>query len=480
MNTGIPTELISINPANGTIAGRVTITSRQELDKMVDAGWSAFCESGWKELFPHERAATLREIANRLHAERETLARLQMSDNGKPLPECRGMVNYAIGAFRYYASACETLETEVTPSRAQYVSMTVLEPYGLVATITPWNSPIMSDATKVAPALAAGNAVLLKPSENAPLLAPELARIATESGLPKNLLQVVQGPGSDIGAALVAHKGVQMISFTGGTDTGRVIGRSAADRVVPAALELGGKSPHIICADADLDLAVPGVVSGIFSSAGQSCVAGSRLFVESSIYETVLEQVVIRSKEIRVTAPDADGVEMGPLASFRHREQVEAFVARAREEGGRVLCGGARPRGDKYRDGAYYLPTVIDGLQPHSASCQEEAFGPVLVVLPFTDDADLISQANDTPFGLAAGVWTSDFKRSWHLGRALDAGSVWINTYKQSVTSTPFGGFKMSGIGREKGLDGLKLYAQTKSMYFGLQDTPMPVSKWAK
>lgn len=470
-------ELVSTNPATGAEIARVPVTSPEELNATVQRAWQAFHHSGWKALLPHKRALVLHAIADGLVAEKEALARLQMQDNGKPLGECRGMVESAIGTFRYYAGVCETLETDVTPARGDYVSFTVLEPFGVVAAITPWNSPIMNDATKVAPALAAGNAVILKPSEDSPLLAPELARIARAAGLPEGLLQVVQGRGADVGAALVAHPGVRMISFTGGTTSGRAIARVAGDRLVPAALELGGKSPHVVFADADREHAVAAVVAGIFGSAGQSCVAGSRLFIEQAIYDEVLAQVVARAKTLRVAAPDAEGVEMGPLASFHHRERVAAFVERARAEGGRVLCGGAAPTGPAYEAGAYYLPTVIDGLAYDAVSCQEEAFGPVLVALPFKDEADLIAQANGTAFGLACGIWTESFKRAWRIGRALEAGSVWINTYKQSVTSTPFGGFKNSGVGREKGIDGLKLYAQVKSMYFGLHEQPLAVAK---
>lgn len=475
--SGTAQEIISTNPATGAEVARVAVTTRPELDAMVERAWHAFRHSGWKSLLPHRRALVLQAIADGLQAEKESLARLQMQDNGKPLGECRGMVDSAIGSFRYYAGVCETIEGEVTPSRGDYVSMTVLEPFGVVAAITPWNSPIMNDATKVAPALAAGNAVLLKPSEDSPLLAPELARIALAAGLPKDVLQVVQGRGADVGAALVAHPGVRMISFTGGTTSGRAIARVAGDRLVPAALELGGKSPHVVFADANLEHAVAAVVAGIFGSAGQSCVAGSRLFIEASIYDQVLSAVVARARGLRLALPDADGVEMGPLASFHHRERVAAFVDRARAEGGRILCGGAAPTGGDFDQGAFYLPTVIDGLDAQALSCQEEAFGPVLVVLPFKDEEDLIAQANGTAFGLACGIWTENFKRAWRIGRALEAGSVWINTYKQSVVSTPFGGFKNSGIGREKGIDGLRMYAQVKSMYFGLHEQPLAVAK---
>ncbi|MBW6396917.1 aldehyde dehydrogenase [Roseomonas sp. HJA6] len=470
-------ELVSTDPATGAVVGSVRVTTPAELDTMVERAWQAFHNSGWKTLLPHRRALILHAIADGLVAEKDSLATLQMRDNGKPLAECRAMVDSAIGTFRYYAGVCETIETDVTPRRGDYVSITVLEPFGVVACITPWNSPIMNDATKVAPALAAGNAVLLKPSEDSPLLAPELARIALKAGLPAGMLQVVQGRGAEIGAALVAHPGVRMVSFTGGTTTGRAIGRTCGDKLIPAALELGGKSPHVVFADADLDHAVAAVVAGIFGSAGQSCVAGSRLFIEAPIYDEVLKRVVDRAKTLRVAAPDASGVEMGPLASFHHRDRVIRFVDRARAEGGRILCGGAVPEGPDYAKGAYYLPTVIDGLPTDALTCQEEAFGPVLVALPFQDEADLIAQGNGTAFGLACGIWTESFKRAWRVGRALEAGSVWINTYKQSVTTTPFGGFKNSGIGREKGIDGLRLYAQVKSMYFGLHEQPMSVAR---
>lgn len=476
--TGIEvSEIISINPADGSISGRVPVTRMQDLNGILAEAWIAYRESGWAQMLPHKRAEVLNKIADQLLAEKEMLAVLQMRDNGKPLAECRGMVEYAVGAFRYYASACETLETAVTPTRGKYVSFTVLEPYGVVATITPWNSPLMNDATKVAPALAAGNAVVMKPSEEAPLLAPELARIARQAGLPQGLLQVVQGRGADIGAALVSHPGVRMVSFTGGTSTGRAIGKIAAEKIMPVALELGGKSPHIVFADADLQQAEAAVIAGIFGSSGQSCVAGSRVFIERSIYDEFLERIVERARKIRVAAPDSEGIEMGPLISTGHRDRVHRFVMNAREEGGKVLCGGDIPDDATLKDGAYYPPTIITGLDSTANACREEAFGPIMIVLPFDDEEDLIAKANNTTFGLAAGIWTEDFRKAWRIGRAIEAGSCWINTYKQSVTSTPFGGFKDSGIGREKGLDGLRLYSQIKSMFLGLQTEPFPVAK---
>jgi betaine-aldehyde dehydrogenase len=470
-------ELVSINPADGSVVAAVGATQAREIDAVVERAQAAYQRSGWAQLRPDRKAGVMHEVARRLIVEKERLAILQMRDNGKPLAECRGMVDAAAGAFRYYAGVIETHETEVTPPRGDYVSLTVLEPFGVVAAITPWNSPIMNEAQKVAPALAAGNAVILKPSEETPLLAPELARICLEAGLPEDQLQIVQGTGEEIGAALVAHPGVRMISFTGGTDTGRAIARIAGERLIPTALELGGKSPHVVFADADLEQAIAAVASGIFGSSGQSCVAGSRLFVQESVYRQVVEGVAERAQKARVAAPDDPAVEVGPLASFRHRDKVMRHVREGLRQGGNVLAGGAAPDGDIYAHGAYYQPTVIEGLGHDARLCREEIFGPVLVALPFRDETDLIAQANDTSYGLACGIWTESFKRAWRVGRALEAGSVWINTYKQSSISSPFGGFKDSGIGREKGVDGLRLYAQVKSMYFGLHTQPFSIAK---
>jgi betaine-aldehyde dehydrogenase len=356
----------------------------------------------------------------------------------------------------------------VTPARGNYVSMTVHEPYGVVAAITPWNSPLTMEAQKVAPALAAGNAVILKPSEITPSPALELGRVAMEAGLPAGLLNVLPGTGAITGTALVAHPGVRMVSFTGGTVSGRRIAGVAAEKLMPVALELGGKSPHIVFADADLDAAVAQVVGGIFEGSGQSCVAGSRLFVQSSIYDELLERVVNAARSLRLDLPDAHGAQMGPIASFAHRERIESLVSRARKDGAQILYGGERPREERLGKGAFYMPTVIAGIDNRAGIAQQEIFGPVLCVLRFRDEEDLIAQANDSVYGLAAGIWSGDFARAWRVARRLEAGTVWINAYKQLSIATPFGGFKDSGIGREKGIGGMRLYQQTKGIYVGL------------
>jgi len=465
--------IVSINPADGSVAGRVTRATVHDVDAAVSVAWNAYRNAPWRMLRPDQRATTLYDIGRRLSAERESLARLQMLDSGKPWKECLNMVDAAAGHFRYYAAVCETWQNEVTSPRGDYFSLALAEPFGVVACITPWNSPIMNEAQKVAPALAVGNAVLIKPSEETPQLAIELVRICTEAGLPQGLVTALPGLGEDVGAALVRHPGVRMVSFTGGTETGRAIGAIAGQRLIPVGLELGGKSPHIVFDDADINKAVAGVASGIFGSAGQSCVAGSRLFVHKRIYQSFLERLVEYTRSVRVGLPDDADVQMGPLVSYAHRDKVAGYVDIAREEGGTVLVGGDRPKDTRLDKGAFYLPTIIDGLTNQARACREEIFGPVLVALPFSDDDDVIQQGNDTPFGLAAGMWTADYARAWRVGRELEAGSIWINTYKQSHIATPFGGFKDSGIGREKGLHGLRLYSQVKSMYFGMHAAPM-------
>ncbi len=466
--SGSGAMLRSVNPADGSLNYEINGASAADVDRAAMMAAKAVRDPAWRDLRPHERARLLSRIADTIAANAEALARRQMVENGKLLGECRTQAASAAATFRYYAAVCETMEGEAPPPRGPYFGHTLYEPYGVVAAITPWNSPLTMEAQKIAPALAAGNAVLLKPSEITPGVGLMLARLALEAGLPPGLLQVLPGSGAETGAALVGHDGVRMISFTGGTGTGRAIAGIAAQRLVPVALELGGKSPNIVFADADLDAAVAGVIGGIFEATGQSCVAGSRLFVERGVYAAFVERIVAASQALKPGLPDAAGSQLGPLASFAQRDRVERYVEGARAEGGRVLTGGARPSDAALENGAFYLPTVIDGLSSAATVCREEIFGPVLVVLPFDGEDDLVEQVNDTVYGLACGIWTADYRRAWRIARAVEAGTIWINTYKQLSIAAPFGGFRQSGIGREKGLSGLRLYQQAKSLYWGL------------
>lgn len=464
--------LTSIDPSTGDTNAVLSTGSAEDADLAVRAAREALGKSGWSDLLPHRRADHLHAIARLLNDRVEPLARIATHENGKTLTESRQQVRGAAGIFRYYAALCETVGSNVTPSRGDYVSLTVHEPYGVVAAITPWNSPVNLAAEKIAPALAAGNAVLLKPSELTSIVSLEVGRLCVDAGLPAGLVNVLPGS-AKTAAALVRHPGVNMISFTGGTAAGRAIAAVAADRIVPVVLELGGKSPNIVMDDADLTLAAAGVAAGIFGSLGQSCIAGSRLFVHESIRERFVAMLVDIARSLRLGPPDAEATQLGPLASFPHRERVHALVSAARGEGGRILAGGARPEGDAFGKGAYYLPTIIDGLDNTSATCQSEIFGPVLCVMSFADEVDLVRQANDTVYGLACGIWSRDFAKAWRVARRVHAGTVWINTYRQNSVSTPFGGVKQSGIGRERGVNGLRQYQQVKSVFVGTGDAPL-------
>jgi betaine-aldehyde dehydrogenase len=466
----------SIYPADQTVNTEISTANADDAREAVEIADRAWRKADWAGLKPHQRAAVLHRIAGLIEARHEALAHLQRRDNGKPVSETRALVTSAANTFRYFASCLETLEEELTPSRGDYLTMSVHEPLGVVAAITPWNSPIASDAQKLAPALAAGNAVVLKPAEVTPLASLALARICEEAGVPKGVVSVLPGKGSVIGDALVRHPLVKKVAFTGGTEVGRGIARLAAEKLMPVSLELGGKSPTIVYADADLDHAVNGVLYGIFSSSGESCIAGSRLFVERKVYGEFMARLVDGARKLRVGDPARENTQMGPLITGQHRDSIERFVALGLEEGGTLLCGGERPTGDGREKGFFYLPTIIEGLTNDARMCQEEIFGPVLAALPFDDEAALLEQANDSVFGLAAGIWTRDYKRAWNMARALNAGTVWINTYKQFSISTPFGGWKDSGMGREKGRLGLREYMQQKSLYWGLNDAPLP---WA-
>ncbi|MDO8279387.1 MAG: aldehyde dehydrogenase [Burkholderiaceae bacterium] len=460
--------LDTVNPATGQPNRRIAAATAALVDQAVKSAEAAARRPNWRDLLPHERARLLAKLADRMEAQVEDTARLQMQDNGKVLSECRAQARGAVATFRYYAAACETMESAMSPSRGNYMAMTTHEPYGVVAAITPWNSPLTMEAQKVAPALAAGNAVVLKPSEVTPSGALALGRMALEAGLPPGVLNVLPGTGAQAGSALVAHPGVRMISFTGGTVSGRLIAQQAGSRLVPVILELGGKSPHIVFEDADQDRALKEVAGGIFEGSGQSCVAGSRLFVQRSIFDGFLRRLTEHARTIKLGLPDVAGSQMGPIATYGHREKIESMVATAVKDGGQVHTGARRPADAALQAGFYYEPTIISGLDPNSSLAQQEVFGPVLCAIPFDNEDDLIAQANNSEFGLAAGIWTKDSTRAWRVARALEAGMVWINTYKQLSIATPFGGYKNSGIGREKGLSGLRAYQQSKSMIWGL------------
>lgn len=469
--------MCSTFPADGSLNAELRAADVNDVNEAVEAAERAWRDPQWRGLVPHQRAAVLYRVSDLINQQLETLAQLQTRDNGKPLAETRGLVASAAATARYFAAACEVLEGELPTQRnSEVMTLSQYQPLGVIAAITPWNSPIASEMQKVAPALAAGNAVILKPAEATPLMALKLAELFEQAGLPAGLLSVLPGKGSVIGEALARHPLVKKISFTGGTGTGRHLAHIAAEKLIPTSLELGGKSPTIVLEDADLEQAARGICYGIFSSAGQACIAGSRLFVHRSLYQPLLARLCELAGGLRLGDPRQPGVHMGPLINDKHRQSVAAYVALARQEGGRVLIGGEAPADPQLADGSYYLPTIIDGLSNDARVCQEEIFGPVLVAMPFDDEQQLVAMANDSVYGLAAGIWSRDFPRAMALAEQLETGTVWVNTYKTFSISTPFGGVKQSGLGREKGLHGIKAYMQQKSLYLALTHQ---VNRWS-
>lgn len=466
----------SVDPSTGEVFAHLHGTTVEDVDEAVRGGERAAHESGWRTAAPHERAAVLRRIGDAILRRTDEISALQTLDTGKTRGETTALARSAAGTFLYVASALETLEDQVTPSRGPWMTIATWEPVGVVASITPWNSPIASDAQKIAPALAAGNAVVAKPPAWAPWVTLLLARIAEEEGLPAGLLSVLPGPGRTVGEALVAHPGVGKLTFTGGTSTGRHLAHVAADKLMPTTLELGGKSPTIVFDDADLTQAIAGVLFGIFSSSGQSCIAGSRIFIQRSIFDDVVARLVEATRRLRVGPGTDPRTQVAPLISHAHRDQVATTVDAAVADGAQVLIGGSAPTDPDLAAGAYYLPTILGGVDNSATICREEVFGPVAVVLPFDDEVDLIGQANDSAYGLASGIWTADYRRIHRIARQLVTGTVYVNTYKQFSISTPFAGVRDSGLGVEKGREGIRSYMRQKSIYIDLSGEPLP---WA-
>ena len=459
--------LVSRNPVDGAEVGAVASASADQVDVAVAAAAAAVRQPDWRDATAPVRAGHLLAIAAAIDSGADTLAALQSAENGKALSECRIQAEKAASYFRYYAGLCETAEDALPPPRGPYLTATVHEPVGVVAAIVPWNSPLTMAAQKLAPALAAGNAVVLKAAETTSLVTLALGRVCVDAGLPDGLVSILAG-GADVGTALVDHPGIDMISFTGGTSTGQHIARRAADRLLPLVLELGGKSPQIVFADADLAAAARGVAHGIFTGSGQSCVAGSRLFVESSVRAEFTDLLLAETDRMRVGPPSDPETVVGPLASFDHRDRVAGMVDAAVADGARVLAGGGLLDDPVFARGAYYPPTILTGIANTATISQEEVFGPVLCLIPFDDLSDLVAQANDSDFGLAAGIWTGDVTKAWRVARALESGTVWINMYKELSIAAPFGGVKLSGLGREKGLEGMRAYQRPKSIYLAL------------
>jgi aldehyde dehydrogenase (NAD+) len=464
----------SPNPATGETFAEVAEGDQADIDKAVAAARKA-TTGKWSKMSARDRGRLLYKLSQLIERDASQLAELETSDNGKPIKESIYIdIPSVVENFEYFAGWATKIEGETIPVPGQMFNYTLREPLGVCGQIIPWNFPLLMAAWKLAPALAAGNTVVLKPAEQTPVTAMELAKLIQEAGFPEGVINIVPGYGETAGAALASHKGIDKIAFTGSTEIGKVIAKAAADNLTKVSLELGGKAPNIVFADADLDQAVNGAMMGIFFNQGQVCCAGSRLFVEEKIKEEFLGRFKEKADRIKVGDPMDKATLMGPQVSQEQLNKIKSYVGIARDEGATVFTGGQSPQLDpQFQNGYFFQPTIFSEVNNSMRVAQEEIFGPVTSVISFDNDEDLIRQANDTIYGLSAGIWTRDITRAHRFAKAVKAGVVWINTYNMFNAASPFGGYKQSGYGREMGRHALELYTQVKSVWVDLSGKPI-------
>ena len=456
-----------INPATEEVIATVPVAGAADVDAAVQAARAAL-NGPWGSMSARERGRLVSRLADRLMEKADEIARLETLHNGKPIAESRHIeIPAAAECLEYYAGWADKVTGETIPVKGNYLTYTLREPLGVVAAIVAWNFPLLLAAWKIGPALATGNTVILKPAAETPLTALALGEIAREVGLPPGVLNILTAPGPEVGQALVAHPGIDKIAFTGGTATGKAIMRSAADTLKNITLELGGKSPNIVLPDADIDAALRGATVGIFYGKGEVCAAGSRLLVAREIKDQFVEKLAARTKKMVAGDPLDPKTRYGSLVSRRQLDTVTRYVDIAKKEGASLVAGGARADIGTGK-GYFFQPTVFDGVTPDMTIAREEIFGPVLATIEFADLDEAIARANDSPYGLAAAVWTRDIKKAHYVARKLQAGTVWINTYNVYDTAAPFGGYKSSGFGREMGAHALEHYTQVKSVWVDL------------
>jgi betaine-aldehyde dehydrogenase len=455
------------NPTTGETFARVFAATAEDVDRAVLAARRAFDEGPFRALTAQERGRLLLRLAESVREHSDELARLETLNMGKPIVEAEFDVNDAANCFEYYGGLATKIHGETLTVPDNALSMVLREPIGVVGQIIPWNFPLLMAAWKLAPALAAGCTTVLKPAEQTPLSALRLGELIEKVGFPRGAVNIIPGDGPTAGAALCAHPSVDKIAFTGGADTGRRVIRATAETLKKTSMELGGKNPNIVFADADFEAAVDGALFGAFANQGEVCSAGSRLLVEESIYAKMCDALTAKVARVRLGDPLDRATKMGPLVTAEHRERVISYIEIGKREG-RLLCGGAIP-GDRPK-GFFLEPTILADVDPRARVAQEEIFGPVM---PFKDEAEAIRIANDTPFGLAGAAWTRDVFKGMRVLKAIRAGVLWLNTYHPTYNEAPWGGYKQSGYGRELGLYGIEEYLQIKQVNVNLNEAPL-------
>jgi acyl-CoA reductase-like NAD-dependent aldehyde dehydrogenase len=462
------------NPATGETLAEVAEADKADIDKAVKAARRAY-EGKWSRMSARDRGRLLYKLSQLIEEHSQELAALETADNGKPIRESAYVdLPQVVENFEYFAGYATKIEGETIPVSGPFLNYTLREPLGVCGQIIPWNFPLLMAAWKLAPALAAGNTIVLKPAEQTPVNAMELGKLIQEAGFPDGVVNIVPGFGETAGAALASHPDINKVAFTGSTEVGKIIARAAADNLTKVSLELGGKAPNIVFADADIDQAVAGAMMGIFFNQGQVCCAGSRLFLAEEIKDEFLEKFKQKAGGVKVGDPMDKGTHMGPQVSEEQLCRIKSYVDIAREEGATVFAGGESPQLEgNFQKGFFFQPTIFSEVKNQMRVAQEEIFGPVTSVITFTNEEDLIKQANETIYGLSAGIWTRDIVRAHRFAKEVHAGTVWINTFNMFNAASPFGGYKQSGYGREMGKHALELYTQVKSVWVDLSGKPI-------
>lgn len=456
----------STNPYTGKPWASVPLGNEADVDRAVEAAREAFENEDWSRMSQSMRGRLLLRLAQLIEENIDYIAEIETRDNGKLIREMHTQVSSLVDYYTYFAGAADKIHGEVIPlSKTSVLNYTLREPVGVVGAITPWNSPLLLTTWKAAPALAAGNTMVIKPSSITPCSILEFAKLVEQAGFPPGVFNVVTGPGSGIGSYMAQHPGIDKIAFTGGTETGRKLASLAGKGIKKITLELGGKSPNIVFDDANLDNAVKGAIAGIFAASGQTCSAGSRLLLQRSIRDEFLEKLTERTRQIRLGDPQDWATEMGPLAFGGQLDKVHSYVEVAQKEGAHVLAGGGPPDEPELSQGFFYLPTILTNVHNEMQVSREEIFGPVLSVITFDTENEAVDIANDSEYGLVAGVWTNNLSRAHRMAKAIQSGTVWINTYRNANYASPFGGYKASGYGRENGEEAVKEYTQLKSVW---------------